>query len=278
MKKFTAIFAIFAMAGIAIAQNRSIKFENKTFEELKKQAQKEGKMIFFDVATDPCGPCRVMETKVFTKDSVADFFNAHFASAKLNDEEGEGVKFVEENNIRAFPTYLFFSADGQLMDIVTGARSAEDFLNIGKNALDPEKGLNFLDKEYERGNRSPKFLKEYLKKLADAYLPYQNILEEFFKAENDPYSENSWEVIRNYTDPDSKYFKFLVENREKYKSLYGKEVDSTIKLTTLRAAEKRIQISNFLLERIMPVMVAFIAILVGIFIGIRKLIRFAKKR
>src|SRR3972149_4785135 len=106
MKKFIAIFAIFAMAGMAIAQNRSIKFENGTFAEIKAKAKKENKIIFIDCYTSWCGPCKQMDKEVFTNDSVVDFYNKNFTNGKRDMEKGEGIELAKKYEINAYPTFI----------------------------------------------------------------------------------------------------------------------------------------------------------------------------
>lgn len=61
----------------AEAQNRSISFEQtKEWKKIVKKAKKEKKLIFVDCYTSWCGPCKMLAKDVFTRDTVADFFNS----------------------------------------------------------------------------------------------------------------------------------------------------------------------------------------------------------
>ncbi len=64
------------------AQNRSINFEQGSLQKTLEKAKTENKLIFIDVYTAWCGPCKKMDKLVFTNDTVADFFNQYFVSIK----------------------------------------------------------------------------------------------------------------------------------------------------------------------------------------------------
>lgn len=78
MKKL--ILMALLVAGVlfgAEAQNRSISFEQtKEWKKIVKKAKKEKKLIFVDCYTSWCGPCKMLAKDVFTRDTVADFFNS----------------------------------------------------------------------------------------------------------------------------------------------------------------------------------------------------------
>ena len=80
------------MAGVMMgveAQNRSIGFEQtREWKKVIKKAKKEKKLIFVDCYTSWCGPCKMLAKDVFTRDEVADYFNANFVCAKVRYGEG----------------------------------------------------------------------------------------------------------------------------------------------------------------------------------------------
>ena len=73
---FLCLALIAAMVMGAEAQNRSITFEQtQEWKKIVKKAKKEKKLIFIDCYTSWCGPCKMLASKVFTQDVVADYFN-----------------------------------------------------------------------------------------------------------------------------------------------------------------------------------------------------------
>ena len=94
MKKLFLLTLLVAgvMMGVE-AQNRSIDFEQtKEWKKVLKKAKKEKKLIFVDCYTSWCGPCKMLAKDVFTRDEVADYFNANFVCAKYDmEKDADGV-------------------------------------------------------------------------------------------------------------------------------------------------------------------------------------------
>ena len=62
----------------AFAQDGGIQFAEGSWEEVLRQAAEQNKLIFVDVYTDWCGPCKMMSRNVFPASEVGAFFNEHF--------------------------------------------------------------------------------------------------------------------------------------------------------------------------------------------------------
>jgi len=107
------------MTPIMIAQG--IEFEEGSWDEVLEKAKAEGKPIFVDAYAEWCGPCKWMSSEVFTVSAVGDFYNDNYIAYKFDMEKGEGVDFSEEYEVMAYPTLLFFSANGDLTHKAVGA-------------------------------------------------------------------------------------------------------------------------------------------------------------
>lgn len=99
------------MAGVMMgveAQNRSIGFEQtREWKKVIKKAKKEKKLIFVDCYTSWCGPCKMLAKDVFTRDEVADYFNANFVCAKYDmEKDADGVILKDRFGVKAFPTLV----------------------------------------------------------------------------------------------------------------------------------------------------------------------------
>jgi len=139
MKKITTLLLIFSIAVTAQAAD-GIKFEkNLSWADIKAKAQKEHKMIFFDAYASWCGPCKYLESDVYTAPTVASYFNSNYINVKFDMEKGEGIQLATEFGIMAYPTLLFFSPEGKLVHKTVGAMDAPEFISLGKDARDPAK-------------------------------------------------------------------------------------------------------------------------------------------
>lgn len=150
-----------------IAQERpsGIRFSEGTWKELLEYAKVQGKVIFVDVYTDWCGPCKRMDSEVFPLAEVGNFYNDNFISHRLNAEKGEGPVLAKKYGVKVYPTWLFVDAEGILIQRSTGYLEADALIALGKSALRPTgaaKKLALMQKRFEAGERNADFLQEYL--------------------------------------------------------------------------------------------------------------------
>lgn len=141
-----------------------IKFFKGTFEQAIKQAETEKKLLFVDVYTDWCGPCKTMVKNVFTHDEVADYYNRNFINFKLNaeDEDGNRVALAERYDVKAYPTLLYLTADGEVRSKAVGGLSVERFIAQGRTAIDGEQDFEPLMARYKAGESGQMFMEELL--------------------------------------------------------------------------------------------------------------------
>ncbi|MFT7344930.1 MAG: thioredoxin 1 [Lentimonas sp.] len=115
-----------------IDSEEGISFNSMTLEEAKSLSAKTGKLIFIDVYTSWCGPCKLMTRNTFTDKAVGSFFNENFINLKLDAEKDEdGIKAARMYKVQAYPTLLFIDGDGKLVRNYIGYRDASQLLNIG---------------------------------------------------------------------------------------------------------------------------------------------------
>ena len=82
-----------------------------------------------------CGPCRVMDKKVFHDKDVADYYNNNFINVKMDMEAEGGPAVSKKYHIRAYPTLLYLSADGTVKHRAEGGLSSPQFIALGKQVL-----------------------------------------------------------------------------------------------------------------------------------------------
>ena len=117
------------------AQNRSINFEQGTFEEAFNKAKKNGKLLFVDCYTSWCGPCKILAKEVFTDNEVADYFNEYFISFKVDCEKGEGSELSKRFGVSGYPTLLFINEKGEIINKIVGASRQPQFLESVKKGF-----------------------------------------------------------------------------------------------------------------------------------------------
>jgi thiol-disulfide isomerase/thioredoxin len=242
MKKFILITTIIITMSLSdgYSQNRSIRFIEKPWSEILAQAKKENKLIFMDAFASWCGPCKWMSANMFTNDSIADFYNKTFICASFDMEKGEGLELRKKYQVRAYPSLLFINPDGELVHEKVGAyRKIQDYINLGLTALNPDQCFAAYQKKYAAGDMDPLFIKGYLERLTDAYIPVKDVLNKYFETQSQQalLNRTNWSIIYEFVeDMDSKPFEFLVKNEKEFAKLYTKDsTDSKITEVYTRA-------------------------------------------
>ena len=124
---------------ISNLENREgVQFQDLIYEEALKKAGKEGKMVSMDGYTVWCGPCKMMNERVFTQKVVGDYFKKHFIPLKVDMEKGEGIALRKKFDVNAFPTMFILDAEGNIVGKLQGARDTDIFLKELKEILGDE--------------------------------------------------------------------------------------------------------------------------------------------
>lgn len=106
-----------------------IKFSKTSLAKAMKQAQESGKLIFIDVHTSWCGPCKEMAKTTFTDSEVGSVFNERFINLKIDAEkDADGPMVSKAYSVSAYPTLLFINGEGKLVRKLVGKQSKEKLL------------------------------------------------------------------------------------------------------------------------------------------------------
>jgi thioredoxin-related protein len=162
MKKL--LFLVLGIPFFVHAQETGIKFEQNTnWHEILEKSKAKHMMIFVDCFATWCGPCKKMDKEVYSNDTVGTYINANFISVKIqmdtskSDNEdiknwyAEAYSLKEEYKVEAYPTYLFFSPDGQILDRNSGYQEVHNFISMATNAIDPNQQYYTLLRDYKQG-------------------------------------------------------------------------------------------------------------------------------
>ncbi len=147
---------------VSFSSEASINFY-KTYGKAVKESQKTDQLLFVDFTASWCGPCKRLESEVFSNDVVSDYYNAKFINVQL-DEKYNG-KLKREWNVQAYPTLLFFDSNKETVYRTTGGMSAKMFLELGKIIVELH---NYRDNSYNE-EALLSFLKVSSNQLADRH-------------------------------------------------------------------------------------------------------------
>jgi len=129
---------VFSKNKVGNATNSSageIVFSNKKWKDVMTEAKKSGKFIFVDAYTSWCGPCKLLKSTTFKDKKAAAYFNMNFINYTTDMEKGEGPTLAEKWNITAYPSLLFFNANGEMVMKQVGYVNAETLVEFGRQAL-----------------------------------------------------------------------------------------------------------------------------------------------
>ncbi len=224
---------------------KGIDFFHGSFKEALEKADKEGKLIFMDAFTSWCGPCRRMSANVFPDEAVGEFYNANFINMKVDMEKGEGPELSQKYGVRSYPTFLYIGSDGKVVHTGSGARPAESFIELGRDALKKFDRSGDWAKLYDAGNRDAATILGYIKALNQVGKPSLRIANEYLSTQKDlSKTENLEIILEAATEADSRIFDFLIQNKKaiiqlKTEELYESKVTMACKKTVKKALEYR---------------------------------------
>jgi thiol-disulfide isomerase/thioredoxin len=206
--------------------SQGIIFRQDDWQNVLNQAKAQNKLIFVDIYTTWCRPCKEMDKKTFSEASVGDKFNAKFINYKIDAEKGFGVTLARRYNITSYPTCLFVDATENLVYKQEGYLGPVDLSKEADLVLlnqSDAKPIYVLDKTYNEGKRDPEFLYEYIAKRSRYNLDNMNLVEEYVK-ELTPIQHSADKTLRlivnNGFKIDGKAFEILLKYREKAEGLF----------------------------------------------------------
>ena len=229
MKRFYTSLIYLTISLMASTQSFSqgINFLQDDWQNVLIQAKAQKKLIFVDVYTTWCGPCKEMDKRTFTEPSVGEKFNTTFINYKVDAEKGFGVTLAKRYNITSYPTCLFVDPTENLIYKQEGLLRAPDLLKEAEMVIHNQansKPLYTLDKLYEDGRRDTEFLNEYIaiRSLYDR-IDNRDLVEEYVKS-LPPIQHSSDKTLRiivnNGFKIDGMAFEVLLKFREKAESLF----------------------------------------------------------
>ncbi|GAA4311012.1 thioredoxin family protein [Nibribacter koreensis] len=231
-KSHIAVVLLFVLTALATqAQTaNTITFKESSWEKALQTAQKEKKPIFLYASTPACRYCKQMEREVFPVQEVASFYNSTFINFKINIADGaEGEALARKYDITGFPTYIYLNTEGQLLHQSGSGKSAEEFIQDGQNAFNPDKALFSLKRRYDQGEKSPSFLFQYSNALANfsgANSPREKVVSEYLQtqtAQQLQSEENIRFIFSTYLDFRTPTTQYFLKNQDKFLPFYKEE-------------------------------------------------------
>jgi thioredoxin-related protein len=144
--KNALVLIILCLPSIAMAQG--IKWtEGLSWDQVKQRAKTDNKYIFIDVYATWCGPCKQMDQEIYPLEAVGKLYNEKFIAIRIQADQTAKDDISIKNRyadaamintgfkVGAYPTFLFLSPDGKLVNRASGGFNAEMFIGLANNAL-----------------------------------------------------------------------------------------------------------------------------------------------
>lgn len=258
MRRLTVLFCLSMVALGGFAQG--VRFVGCSFDEAKALASREGKLIFVDVYTSWCGPCRRMSKDVFTDESVGSYFNAHYVCLQLDAEKECGHGFFGSYTPSAYPSFYWLTPEGELLDSRSGFMDAAALLGAARHAESGTLGMRLrtLERRWDAGERSAALLGEYLFEVLPQVDPgrVRPLLNDYLCGlpADSLASRTVGEMIRGYsrTLADDKICRTLLEYSDCYRQYFGaQDFDRIVYMFLVRIpmADKRIDAARYAQDR-----------------------------
>lgn len=162
---------------------QAIHFEQDSLSQVFAKARQQNKPVFLLIAPPPPPASLPPSLKAertrsgLNTPAVVEKINQKFLSKELAFGTAEMAAAARRYNVTAYPSYLYFNPDGNLLYRRLGNTSnAPQYLKDIETAelarQDPQ-NLSYLAAEYMRGNRDEALLKRYLVKRRELHLPVE---------------------------------------------------------------------------------------------------------
>lgn len=249
MKKYVLMLSILFSSISIFAQG--IQFEHGTWSEVLAKAKKENKLVFVDIYTTWCGPCKMMSNEIFPLENVGTFFNSNFINYKIDAEKGEGITVADKYSVQAYPTYLYVDGNGDLAYRSLGSMPADKFIAEGNKALEAKnlKGVDYYQSNYEASKNDTAFLTAYINRLKSLKLNSADVVNQYISLlpADQKVSDATFKMIESGSssaDLNQNLVKFYLENKDQFEAIspilkgQGRNMLRTVAYNTLRNAAK----------------------------------------
>jgi thiol-disulfide isomerase/thioredoxin len=208
---------------------QKIAFQNLSYVKALEKAKKENKLVFLDVYTTWCGPCKMLEKNVFSKAEVGNFFNKNFICIHIDGDTDEGKFIVSKLKLDAYPSLYFINGDDKLVDKSVGYIEASELMEFASYALHPEKKpINVLKEKYDSGDRSLLTVMKYTQELMKNDLDYKTFAFVYMNSVANPRLLQNDTLLHLFVLASNNLkqqgkMDYFIQNIQQFKKVYGED-------------------------------------------------------
>lgn len=99
------------------------------------KASARDKLVFLDLYTDWCLPCKLMEQDVYSDQKIGDYLSDNFVCYKVNAEKANGPDLAFLFEVKAYPTLLWLNEKGRVVQRHEGAAYHAELTRLSEEAM-----------------------------------------------------------------------------------------------------------------------------------------------
>ena len=166
---------------IPVSHAQEINFEKGTWEDAVAKAKTQNKPIFIDFFTTWCGPCKLLDQKVYSKPEVIQKMNANFINVKIDAEKGEGPDLARRFEVSAYPFLVWADKNQNVLLTDAGYMPVGEFMKSVDNALNQYKEgrLEDYENQYRAGKRDAAFMADFINKRRAMVMDNRELVEQY---------------------------------------------------------------------------------------------------
>ncbi len=248
----------------SITMSAQVEFiEVETLAEMnaaKKKASDQMLMLYVDVYATWCGPCKMMDSEVYTDPAVADYMNTHYLSVRMDGESDFGRMYASEQQLEGYPSMFIFSDDGERVSKIVGFTPAEELIanltsiNEGFSKVKSYRG------RYQQGALEPEEFAEYITVVRDMGNQEEadRLASEYMEQVIGPkLSDNDISVVAFYMDMDDSLWEVFSSDADRLRRVLGDDymlaMEKIYNNTLVKAVEEeRIDLISLMANDLAP--------------------------
>ena len=116
--------------------NSGLNFvKSDALSKVLEKASRTDQIVFMDIYTTWCAPCKLMDEYVFTDADTQKFMNENFINYKVDAEKDNGQVIATIYGANTFPTLVFVDKDGKVLARREGATTITELKNLAQEAI-----------------------------------------------------------------------------------------------------------------------------------------------
>ena len=195
-------------------------------EEARAKAADGDMMLFVDVYTTWCSPCKLMDREVYTDRTVAEVMNANFVNVRIDGEADFGRKYAAEQSLTGYPTMFVFGPSGDPVGRLIGFRPAGEMVTALRGIIVNYESLKTFRSQYAEGIITAEAFREYIELVREMgnEQEAEKLAGQYIKEHIDAdLSDNDIRVVAFYMDLDDPWWKIFITEPDRIRLVLGAE-------------------------------------------------------